>query len=413
VKQAPGMPRYMTTHHANRGTRFLVFPQLRSLPGFQTPVTIHLAARPGTIGAGPQDAAMYVVDAVGKNPYFSDGVQRAEPPYRGPRSARTARPDRDGHFDHIKPVPATAREFSAASAYAIVRLTLMVWERYLGRPVRWYFARRFPRLELIPRVDAGTAYSRPGYIECGFARRVRGRGVSPLCENLDVVSHEAGHIIQRGAVGHPDHPQAVECRAREEAFADIVSMVTLLHFEKVVKHTLRQTSGNLFSQNVLTNLGEVSRTRAFRKAFNDAAVSTLQWTADQDLFKYQLAAPLTAGVFDILVDMYEEALVARRLISRELADASFDSLGQRLREIQSEFDRAYARHAPRFEDALLEARDQFGTLVARSWQRTSPHDLYPTVAATMIGVGRELGGDRLARTVRESLAFRDIKPPPA
>jgi hypothetical protein len=31
----------------------------------------------------------------------------------------------------------------------------------------------------------------------------------------------------------------------------------------------------------------------------------------------------------------------------------------------------------------------------------------------MIGVGRELGGDRLARTVRESLTFRDIKPPPA
>jgi hypothetical protein len=413
VERAPQMPRYMTTHHANRGTRFLVFPQLRSLPGFKTPVTIHVAARPGTIGSGPRDAAMYVVDALGKKPYFSDGVQRANPPYRGPRSARTARPDRAGHFDHIKPVPATAREFSSASVYAIIRLTLMVWERYLGRTVRWYFARRFPRLEIIPRVDAGTAYSRPGYIECGFARRARGRGVGPLCENLDVVSHEAGHMILRHVIGHPDHPQAVECRAREEAFADIVSIVTLLHFEKVVKHALRQTSGNLFSQNVLSNLGEVSRTQAFRRAFNDAAVSTLEWTADQDVFKYRLAAPLTAGVFDILVDMYEDALVTRRVISRELADASFDSLGQQLREIQTAFERAHDRHASRFEDALIEARDRFGVLLARSWQRTSPHDLYPAVAATVIAVGRELGGARLARTVRESLAFRDIRPSPS
>jgi hypothetical protein len=389
-----------------------VFPQLRTLRAFRVPVTVHLDRRPGTIAAGPRDATMYVVDALGKKPYFSGGVQRAHPPYRGRRARRQARPDRAGHFDHIEPVPATARQFSSASVYAIIRLTLMVWEHYLGRPVRWYFRRRFPRLEIIPRIDAATAYSRPGYIECGFARRRRGGGTGPLCENFDVVSHEAGHMILRHVSGHPEHPEAVECRAREEAFADIVAMVTLLHFEKVVKHVLRQTSGNLFSQNVLSNLGEVSRTQAFRRAFNGTAVSTLEWTEDQNEFKYRLAAPLTAGVFDILVDMYEDALVARRVISREVADASFNSLGRRLREIQAEFDRAYARHEPRFVDALIESRDRFGTLLARSWQRTSCHDLYPTVAATLIDVGRELGGTRLARTVRESLAFRDITPPP-
>jgi hypothetical protein len=405
-------PRYLTTHHASRGTRFLVFPQLRSLPAFRLPVTVHLDARPGTIGPGPRDAVTYVVDALGKRPYFADGVQRANPPYRGRVSGRRARPDRDGHFDHIRPVPATAREFSAASVYAILRLTLMVWKHYLGRPVRWYFRRRFPRLEVIPRIESGTAFSRPGYVECGFSRRVKGRGVGPLAENFDVVSHEAGHIILRSVIGHPDHPEPVECRAREEAFADIVSMVTLLHFEKVVKHLLRQTSGNLFSPNVLSNLGEVSRTQAMRRAFSDAAVSTLEWTDDQNLFKYRLAAPLTAGVFDILVDMYEDGLAARRIIPRELAEESFNVLGRRQREIQARFDRAFARRASQFEDALIDARDRFGTLLARTWQRTSPHDLYPTVAATMIAAGRELGGERLARTVRESLAFRDIAPPP-
>jgi hypothetical protein len=220
-------------------------------------------------------------------------------------------------------------------------------------------------------------------------------------------------MILRSVIGHPEHPQAVECRAREEAFADIVALVALLHFEKVVHHLLRQTRGNLFSQNVLSDVGEVSRKRTIRRAFSGAAVSTLEWTADQDEFKYRLAEPLTAGVFDILVDMYEDALVARRAVTRDLAEASFNSLGRKLREIQTQFDRAYARRAPVFEDALLEARDRFGALLARTWQRSSRHDLYPTVAATMIAAGRELGGERLARTVRGALAFRDINPPPS
>ncbi|PYM21435.1 MAG: hypothetical protein DMD78_18595 [Candidatus Rokuibacteriota bacterium] len=403
-------PRYITTHYANRGTRFLVFPQVRSLSAFRTPETIHLAARPGTIQAGPRDAQMSVVDALGKRPYFSDGVQHASPPYRGPRSRRPARPQR-GHFDHIRPVPATAREFSAATVYAVIRLTLMVWEHYLGRPVRWYFRRAFPRLEVIPHIISGTAYSRPGYIECGVLRR--GRRVTPLCENFDIVSHETGHMILRDVIGHPSQPQSVECRAREEAFADIVSMVTLLHFRKVTTHVLRQTHGNLFSRNVLSNLGELSRTRTIRRAFNDSALSTLDWDPDPDAFKYALAAPLTAAVFDILVDMYEDALVGRGAIRRKLAQASFDSLGREQRDVQRLFDEAYRRRAPRFEEALIEARDRFGFLLARAWRRTSPYDLYPTVARTLVEVGAEMGGRPLARTVRDALRFRDIVPAPA
>lgn len=402
----------MTTHYENRGTRFLLFPQLRSLAGFSTPVTVHLSARAGAIQAGPRDAQMYVVDAVGKRPYFEDGVQRVTPPYRGPRSRRQARP-RGGHFDHIRPVPATAREFSSASIYATIRLTLMVWEHYLGRPVRWYFRRRFPRLEIIPRVAAGTAYSREGYIECGFLRRRRGRRVVPLAENFDVVAHETGHMILRDVIGHPEHPEAVECRAREEAFADIISMVTLLHFEKVVLHLLRQTRGNLFSQNVLTNLGEASRTQTLRRVFNRSTLGRVKWNEDQAAFKYALAEPLAGAVFDILVDMYEDALVARRAIPRQLAEDSFDALGARQRDIQRRFDAVFPGKAAVFEEALLDARDRYGILLARTWQRMSMHDLYANVAATMIDVALDMGGDRLADTVFEAFALRDILPPPA
>ena len=399
-------PRYITTHYASRGTRFLVFPQPRSLPGFRAPQTVHLPARPGVIAAGPRDARMYVVDAVGKRPYFRDGVQHAEPPYRGPRSRRRVRPRR-GHFDHIRPVRATAREFSAAMLYAVVNVTLAVWDTYLGVPVRWYFRRRFPRLEIIPRIVSGTAYSRPGYLECGVLRGQR------LCENFDVVSHETGHIILRSIIGHPARPQPVEWRAREEAFADVVSMVALLHFPGVVAALLRQTRGNLFSRNLLSNLGELGRTQTIRRAFNRSTLDTVVWTADPDALKYALAAPLTAAAFDIFVDIYEDALVTHRAIPRALARVSTGSRGRRQRDLQRLFNAAYAAGGPRFEAALLEARDRFGLLMAGAWRRLSYDALYPAVARALVDAGQRTGGTRLARTVREALRSRGIVPAPA
>jgi hypothetical protein len=95
-----------------------------------------------------------------------------------------------------------------------------------------------------------------------------------------------------------------------------------------------------------------------------------------------------------------------------LAAASFDYLGKQLPEIQAQYARHYGDKADRFEDALLEARDAFATLLARTWERLSPYDLYAQVARTMIDVGEELGGRRLASTVREAFVFRDILPAP-
>ena len=93
-----------------------------------------------------------------------------------------------------------------------------------------------------------------------------------------------------------------------------------------------------------------------------------------------------------------------------LAAASFDYLGQTLPEIQAEFATHYRAKAPLFEDALLEARDVFATLLVRTWERMTPYDLFPQVARTMILVGDELGGRALRGIVRESFAFRDIVP---
>ncbi len=355
---------------------------------------------------------MYVVDALDKRPYFDGLVESGQrPPYRGPR-ARGAR-SRGGHFDHLRPSGATARQFSAASVYATIRLTLLVWEHYLGRSLRWYFRRDFRRLEVLPRVRADTAFSRPGYIECGYERTGRPPRVYPLSENFDVVSHETGHLIVRSVMGHPTHPEGLEQRAREEAFADLVAIVTLLHLQPAVIRLLDRTRGNLFSPNVLTRIGELSRTTVARRANNDKTLATVAWDPDPRAFRYELAAPFAAGGYDALVDLYEEALVRRRAIPRELADASFDDDGKMLPEIQREFAIRYRGRSAVFEEALLEARDTFATAVAVAWGRLSPYAAFPDALAAIVAAARQLHGAATARVIRKAFEWRGIQPGPA
>jgi hypothetical protein len=372
-------------------------------------VPIYLPARAGTIGVGPSDRDIVTVDALDKRPYY-DGREDTErfPPYRGPR-ARPARPRR-GHFAHLQPTGATARQFAAAHAYATIRFTLTVWEHYLGRPVRWYFRRRFPHLEVIPRIRSGTAFSRPGYIECGYERGRTREHRYPLCENFDVVAHETGHLILRSVIGHPDHVEGVEQRAREEAFADLVAIVALLHVRPAVARLLDRTRGNLFSSNLLSRIGEMSQTTVARRANNDKGMDTLEWDPDPRVFRYELAAPFTGGGYDAFVDLYESILVRRRAIPFDLAEASFDANGKTLPEVQRAFELSYRTRRTVFEDALLEARDVFAGVLAQSWRRMSPYDGYPEALAAMLTVAREQHGARTARIFRDAFEWRRIQP---
>ena len=370
---------------------------------------IYLPARAGTIGAGPSDRDIVTVDALDKRPYY-DGREDTErfPPYRGPR-ARPARPRR-GHFAHLQPTGATARQFAAAHVYATIRFTLTVWEHYLGRPVRWYFRRRFPHLEVIPRIRSGTAFSRPGYIECGYERGRTREHRYPLCENFDVVAHETGHLILRSVIGHPDHVEGVEQRAREEAFADLVAIVALLHVRPAVARLLDRTRGNLFSSNLLSRIGEMSQSTVARRANNDKGMDTLEWDPDPRVFRYELAAPFTGGGYDAFVDLYESILVRRRAIPFALAEASFDANGKTLPEVQRAFELSYRTRRTVFEDALLEARDVFAGVLAQSWRRMSPYDGYPEALAAMLTVAREQHGARTARVFRDAFEWRHIQP---
>ena len=396
------MLRTLSTRFKESGTRFRIYAQPKDLKAFRKPVVIYLNAAPGTIKPGPADERFYVVDALDKSSYAEAG---GEPPYRG-RSRSRIRPGPGGHFTHLRP---GTRGFSSAMLFATVRSVLEIWELYFGRKL---FRDGTPRLELIPRVKSDNAWSKPGFIECGF-QDFETDHPKPFAENFDVVAHEMGHHIIHEVIGLPPAPKPLQYRALDEGLADLIAIVSSLHFDVVVNRLLRSTRGNFFSRNTLSRIVELSRAREFRKAFNDEKMSTVKWDPVQDRYKYTLGAPFTGGAFDVLVEIYQRALIRRGVISQELGERSYMAVHREFAGIQRHFTRAFEGKRQAFTDALLEARDYFGRLLARTLDRTSMSDpSYPTVVANMLEADAQLSGGRYRQVIRESFQWRKIMPGP-
>jgi hypothetical protein len=398
-------------HFSSRGTKFLIFAQSPAL-GF-APELVRLRARPGTISAGPRDSSIHVIDARRKFPYRRDrdATFRTQPPYpaRAPRFPG-ARPRR-GHFDHLSPgTPA----FDAAATFAVVRLVLEIWEHHLGRPIPWHFRKTFgPSLEVIPLVSSDNAWSGDGYLEFGYPFYPDAEErKTPFCLNFEVVAHETGHLILKSLIGTmPDDEKSLMHRAHEEAGADLVALLSALHFDSVLNLALERTRGKLFSINPISSVGEWGRTSfdRLRELFND---STMSWARNsRTMDKYRLARPFEGAAFDAFVEIYEARLVALRAIPRALAMQSRHAHRAVIPALRRRFDAWYTRHPDAFRHALVDARDDFTRLLARTWQITRRDGVtFAGVVANMLAADRGLFRGRYARIVRRSFEARGIVP---
>jgi hypothetical protein len=382
------------------GTRFRIFPQPRFLGAFSEPETIRVNVPPNAMQPGPADDRMFVVDAINKLPYSFF----FRPPYRSDKNP-PVHPGPDGHFDHLDP---DSREFSAATMYATVRRVLDIWEDYFGHRIEWHFESDFARLELIPLIEWDNAQSGYGFLEFGYGRRPGG-GIDhsrPYCQNFDVLAHELGHSLIFSEVGIPPNPadEAIDYGGMHESAGDLVAIIAVLHFHSVVDHLLQHTQGNLFTVNELNRVGELSDSREIRVAFNYARMSDV---GDEP---HDRSLPLTGGIFDVMVEVYQKKLVQRSLITQDLADRSTQGLGrdQDLDAIQADFARAYKGNESDFKEALLEARDYLGQLLAGTWGELSPDFLtYHDVLRGLLRADRTLRGEH-QQTIRECFAWREI-----
>ena len=209
---------------------------------------------PAVMRPGPEDHRIYVRDPLfDKEPY--------EFPYLPPFVGETFPPAEagfDGHFDHLS---VNSRAFLSAHAFASVSRVLDIWESYLGRPVVWYFADTYERLEIIPYVDWENAQSGYGYLELGREKGDDARN-HPFALNFDVIAHEVGHAMLFSLFGAPAGGLASgDFAPFHEANADLISLLSFLHFDSGLDRLLRHCDGNLLVLNELNRIAELTGDR--------------------------------------------------------------------------------------------------------------------------------------------------------
>ena len=389
---------------ANTGTRFRIFPQPRFLQSFKKPEVVVINVPAGEVQPGPADTRVIVVDAVNKQPYGDFTA----PPYQGQKNPPVS-PGPGGHFDHLNP---DSRAFACATMYATVRRVLDIWEDYFGHHIPWFFEVDFDRLELIPLIEWDNAQSGYGFLEFGFGRTPAGTidHARPYCENFDVLAHELGHNILFSQTGLPSNPndQRIDYGGYQESGGDLTAIIASMHFNSVVDHLLDFTRGNLFTVNELDRVGELSASREIRIAFNSKRLG------DVGTEPHERSLPLTGGIFDIMVEVFQKKLVDQKLITDDLATRSTQGPGgsSDTKKIQKEFDVAYKGHEAAFKQLLLEARDYLGMLLARTWESVSPNFLtYLSVVRQMLRSDRDLTQGAHQDTIRGCFSWRGISAP--
>jgi hypothetical protein len=399
------------------GIRFRLFPVYAE---GMAPEIVTVPVPPDSVGPGPSDPQLYVADAADKPAPYDPPAYA--PPYRG-ALLPPAMPDAGGNFDHI---PFGTPQFLAAHLYGSVRHTLEIWQHYLGRRVVWASAAEYPQMELIPLLDWNNAQSGPGFLETGLWRGPNG-AMQPFALNFDVIAHETGHQILFSMVGVPDADEVgVPFLAFHEAFSDLVALIAVMHFPSVIPRLLEETEGNLYVINLVNRFAETSATTQIRLASNTetmADVAGITMASDgtwidptgQGRNQHAIAAPLIGAIFDILVEIYQEALVAGGLLPGE-ADArgwTRDEVADAFDALHAHSARAYRRFTEGFADAVRYARDEIGHAMAHVMLTIRPEGLsFDEVAARFIEGLLEHGHGPILRAALDHFLWRGIDPRP-
>jgi len=400
---------YVETEHTG-GTRFRLFPQLPSLDQQEEPETVWVSSPAGSLLPGPADHRMYVIDPVGKEraygyyPGPGGSTFHYRPPWQGPILPE-AYPGPDGHFDHLE---FGTYEFEQAHAFGSIRFTMDIWERYFERRLQWHFRDYYDRLEILFLRGLDNAFAGFGSIEIGSYTLKTGELVE-FGLSFDILSHELGHLIIYNEIGLPGKEGVDgEYFGFHESAADMVALISLLHFDSAVVGLLEASSGNLYSYNRLNRFGEVSNNGQLRSASNEI---TLYEFADGWVHEHRLSQVLTGALFDIWVDIFHEHLLEDHLISGELEDLSDRLEGDPAYQqvVQPLFDQAYSENPGGFADALVASRDYMGFAMAAIWERLTIETLdFADVYETFLEVDHDMTGGRYHRIIHLNMRRRGI-----
>jgi hypothetical protein len=375
------------------GTRFLIFPQVPLVSGYEKPEIVWISTPPDRLRAGPEDDRIYVRDPLlDKLPYEFPEL----PPFVGEIYA-PAHAGPDGHFDWLDP---RSRQFRAAHAYASVRRVLDIWESYLGRRIEWHFADTYERLEIIPWLDWDNAQSGYGYLELGQDLGPDGRRY-PYALNFDVIAHEIGHAILFSLMGIPQDAMAGgDFAPFHEASADLISLLSFLHFDSGMDRLLRHCAGNLLVLNELNRIAELAGDRQIRLASNARRLSEVAGEV------HDRSRPFTGAIFDVMVEDFHARLVAEGLADERLLGLPIRDAGADLLSRVSDLTASAFRARPfLFKAALADARDAVALALAGAWPALDAGGITFADAAAAIVAAAD--GPQ-AQRFEESFVWREI-----
>jgi hypothetical protein len=196
----------------------------------------------------------------------------------------------------------------------------------------------------------------------------------------------------------------------------MVAIISLLHFATFIDRLLEVCRGNLCAENELNRIAELSDSEQIRKAchgkrMRDVADVAIPWNRLSQKELHEMGEPMTGAMFDILVEIFQEMLVERSVITRELADMAFRVPGDpdSAMAVQAGFDAAYRDSAAEFKRALIDARDFVGERLALTWEHICPHNLgFPNVAVKFLSADRALTGSKYQEIVKDCFLWREI-----
>ncbi len=375
---------------------------------------VMLEIEPRLVGPGPSDDVFVTVDAIGKTRPFSP---TNPPPWPGP--TRPPVLPIEGSFSHIHP---NDPQFPAVHLWGAVRFASEVWHKWLERPFAFLGLPGGGRIELIPAVNWKNAAMGPGFVETGVWQE--DGMVHRYALNVDVIAHEVGHAVVFDTLGQPD-TETVDYLAIHEAVSDISALLVSLHFEGIIDRLFEETGGNLYVMNSLNRIAETSSTEQLRIASNKARLSEyfdLFFSPESGVVDptgrarsaHDAGLPLLGAVFDMLVELVQDRLVAKGAIPPD-DDVRGWSEGE-IMVAARRFSQP-GRHLPSelaFREALVEARERLGRILGRGLQLAPAADLdMHSLAAALLRSAAAEG--EIGNLPAFLIAFekRDIHPRPA
>lgn len=326
--------------------------------------------------------------------FLNDPGDKKEAPVVIAPGASRARFTIKGGVPQGGPFKPGSQEFQAGHLLIILTFAYDTWAKYFSANFDWEPGKALP---VVPRAgqDLNAYYDRTA-LKFFYATDPKTKATVYACESGEVVAHECGHAILDAH--HPDYWDSLhpETGAFHEAFGDICALLTTLQFPTVRAQVLKDTEGDLGKDSIITRLAEQLAKAIYDEYGNQASSPRyLRDLINSFRYKETYLLPAKAPASKLSSESHS--------FSRIFSGAFY----QILVGIYDQKRKADAKLPE--DDALVQARDDAGYLLASALLLAPPGDaVYRVIATSMLKAEQQRFAGAYFGILRDVFAQRHI-----